>query len=70
MENGNIAERLKKVFENTRGIDKIVLVNTGAQDPNFLYITGFTSGLFEYSYLILEASINMRSPFLSLVLSG
>ncbi len=56
MENGNIAERLKKVFENTRSIDKIVLVNTGTQDPNFLYITGFTSGLFEYSYLVLEAT--------------
>jgi Xaa-Pro aminopeptidase len=56
MENGNVAERLKKVFENAGKIDKIVIVNTGAQDPNFIYITGFTSGLFEYSYLVLEAT--------------
>lgn len=44
--------RLSKIFKNAKGLDKVLLVNTGAVDPNFLYVTGFTSGLFEYSYLI------------------
>ena len=34
-------------------IDSVLIYNTGMQDPNFLYLTGFTSGLFEYSALLL-----------------
>ena len=49
-----LAARIGKVFDACRGVEKILLMNTGAQDPNFVYITGFASGLFEYSYLILE----------------
>ncbi len=50
----NLKERIGKVFKNAAGVEKIVIVNTGIQDPNFLYITGFTSGLFEYSYLVMD----------------
>ncbi len=48
-----LKERLLRVF-NGAGFDKILILNTGSADPNFLYVTGFTSGLFEYSYLILD----------------
>lgn len=55
MEKDSISRRLKRIFDNVEGsVEKIVLVNTGSADPNFLYVTGFTSGLFEYSYLVLE----------------
>ena len=55
MEKGTLAKRSGRIFNNAElGAEKIILVNTGSPDPNFLYVTGFTSGLFEYSYLILE----------------
>ena len=46
--------RIKKIFSFTSKIDIILIMNNDIPDPNFLYLTGFTSGLFEYSYLILE----------------
>ncbi len=46
--------RLEKIFKKSKNLDKILLMNTSYTDPNFLYVTGFTSGLFEYSYLIVE----------------
>ena len=50
----NLSEKLKRVFGFAKGVKKILIVNTGSQDPNFLYITDFTSGLFEGSLLLLE----------------
>lgn len=44
--------RLKRLFSATRGVDVMLLVNTSGGDPNFLYLTGFTSGLFEDSILV------------------
>lgn len=49
-----LRERLARVFRKAKALDKILLLNTGNTDPNFLYLTGFTSGLFEYSYLIVK----------------
>jgi Xaa-Pro dipeptidase len=47
-------ERIDKIFRMCGKVDKVLIMNTSAPDPNFLYVTGFTSGLFEYSCLILE----------------
>src|SRR5271157_2064802 len=44
--------RLEKLFSKLGGVDAIFIANTGIADPNFLYLTGFTSGLFENSVLI------------------
>lgn len=37
-------------------LDVIVIMNTSEQDSNFLYLTGFTSGIFEESILIVRRS--------------
>ena len=42
---------MKKVFDNADA-DVIFVMNTGSEDSNFLYLTGFTSGVFEYNTLI------------------
>ena len=47
-------DRVEKIFRKSKTLDKILLMNTSYTDPNFLYVTGFTSGLFEYSYLVVE----------------
>jgi Xaa-Pro dipeptidase len=44
--------RLEKIFRNLRGVDTIFISNSDIVDPNFLYLTGFTSGLFENSVLM------------------
>lgn len=49
----SVAARLEKVFEGTKA-EVILLANTNLVDSNFLYMTGFTSGLFELSFLILK----------------
>ena len=48
--------RLRVVFarKETAGLDAILLVNTNSEDPNFIYMTDFTSGIFESSMLLLE----------------
>src|SRR5271155_4798480 len=46
--------RLEKIFVNAEKVDKILIVNTDTADPNFFYVTGFTSGVFESTYLVLE----------------
>ncbi len=48
--------RLHKVFDGKNAPDRILLMNTDNSDPNFFYLTGFTSGLFEYSYLVADKS--------------
>jgi Xaa-Pro dipeptidase len=44
-------QRLKRLFKGS-GLDAIVIVNTGSADPNFHYLTQFTSGVFESNMLI------------------
>ena len=50
----NISKKLRKIFKNAEGIDKLLLFNTSMQDPNFKYLTGFTSGLFEDTVTIAD----------------
>jgi len=47
--------RIAKVF-NGANVDAILLSNTKSQDPNFLYLTGFTGGVFEGDLLIAMRS--------------
>ncbi|MEM4097620.1 MAG: Xaa-Pro peptidase family protein [Candidatus Micrarchaeaceae archaeon] len=46
-------KRLKKLFENSK-VDTILLVNGSESSSNFLYMTGFTSGVFEGTHLLLK----------------
>ena len=51
----SVIDRIDKVFRNAK-VDAIVLINTETQDSNFLYLTGFTSGVFEDTILIVTKS--------------
>jgi len=48
-----IEAKLKKIFSGAK-IDLLLIKNGSEQDPNFKYLTGFTSGTFEdnFSYRI------------------
>jgi len=46
--------RLERIFENSReGLDVVVIVNGSHADPNFFYVSGYRSGLFEGNMLFL-----------------
>lgn len=49
-----ITNRYKRLFEKEKSIDTIVIMNTGVQDPNFYYFTGFKSSLFENNMLMVK----------------
>jgi len=46
-----IEAKLRKVFSGAK-IDLLLIKNGSEQDPNFKYLTGFTSGTFEDNFLI------------------
>jgi Xaa-Pro dipeptidase len=52
-EMSNLRERLKKIFKGSDA-ECMLLMNSEAPDSNFLYLTGFTSGVFEDAVLITE----------------
>jgi len=46
--------RLRRIFENAdEDVDVVLIANGGHADPNFFYISGYTSGLFERNLLFL-----------------
>ncbi|MEM3671369.1 MAG: Xaa-Pro peptidase family protein [Thermoprotei archaeon] len=50
--------RWDRLLENVRsdtGADTVMLVNRDRLDPNFFYLTGYTSGLFEGSYAVMHS---------------
>jgi Xaa-Pro dipeptidase len=49
----SIKKRINAVFKNSKA-DAIVLFNTDREDSNFSYLTGFGSGTFEYTPLIIQ----------------
>lgn len=49
-----LKRRVSAIFGHAEKVEKLFIMNTEHSDPNFLYLTGFTSGLFESSYLIVE----------------
>lgn len=46
--------RLRKIFDASKNVDLILIKNNDSVDPNFLYLTGFRSGLFENTYLLAD----------------
>jgi Xaa-Pro dipeptidase len=50
-----VKDKIDKVFSHVRA-DAILLMNTKTEDSNFLYLTGFTSGIFEGTLLIVSKS--------------
>ncbi|MGC8687175.1 MAG: M24 family metallopeptidase [Candidatus Micrarchaeia archaeon] len=48
-----IIDRISRVFANVSA-DTLIIFNTGTVDSNFLYFTGFTSGVFEDTLLIVK----------------
>jgi Xaa-Pro dipeptidase len=49
-----LREKLDRIFESCRGIDRIILVNSSEKDPNFTYLTGFRGGIFEGDILMAD----------------
>ena len=50
------SDRLSRIFENTSDkLDVVAIVNGEHADPNFFYISGYRSGLFERNMLFLFA---------------
>jgi Xaa-Pro dipeptidase len=43
-----------RILDLCKEVDLALIMNTSSVDPNFLYVTGFSSGLFEYSFLIVK----------------
>ena len=48
----SVRARMHRLFQESKA-DVILIANTKSADSNFLYMTGFTSGLFEGAYLII-----------------
>ena len=48
--------RANKVISKAKGIDAILLINTDTRDPNFTYLTGFKSGVYEGDMLLATKS--------------
>ena len=46
--------KIKRIFSSTKGVDCIIIANSNSMDPNFRYLTNFSSGLFEGSFLIVS----------------
>ncbi|MDE1823465.1 MAG: aminopeptidase P family protein [Candidatus Micrarchaeota archaeon] len=42
------------MLSNCKGASRMLIINTGIRDPNFTYMTGFASGLFEGNSLIIS----------------
>ncbi len=50
---GSLLGKISSVFRNA-DVDAIVLANTMSRNSNFLYLTGFTSGIFESTFLVVD----------------
>ena len=48
------SSKIKRIFSSTKGVDCIIIANSNSMDPNFRYLTNFSSGLFEGSFLIIS----------------
>lgn len=84
MQKSPIKGKLKKIFAKAKGVDTIAIVNTSSPDPNFLYITGYTSGVFEYDLLLLtregvyhvtsvleyDTAMQQKHPEIEIILRG
>jgi Xaa-Pro dipeptidase len=79
-----LPKRFERIFQSMdEEVDAVLIANRDRIDPNFFYLTGYTSGLFERSYAVLhrdlgvevltsplEADIAKRGPHRVLVQRG
>jgi Xaa-Pro dipeptidase len=49
----NVLDRVGRVFKNVDA-DVLLVANTNTTDPNFVYLTGFPSGSFEGTFIIVK----------------
>ncbi|MGI0141421.1 MAG: M24 family metallopeptidase [Candidatus Micrarchaeales archaeon] len=49
----SIKNKVAKIFAKAKNVDCLILANTSEQDPNFIYLTGYTSGVFEGDLLVV-----------------
>ena len=49
-----VSSKIKRIFSSTKGVERIIIANSNSMDPNFRYLTNFSSGLFEGSFLIVS----------------
>ena len=54
MKGNQVSQKLKRIFTSLKGAQTILLLNTNYRDPNFLYVTGFKSGIFEMTFTIIN----------------
>ncbi len=54
MDPKDLKTKLAREFATAKGIDGILLLNTGFKDANFVYLTDFRGGLYEDSFLFVE----------------
>ena len=55
MPDTNLRYRLGRIFKNAN-FEKLLIINTDSMDSNFLYLSGFTQGIFEQSMIIADTS--------------
>lgn len=48
------SSKIKRILSGAKEIDCILIANSNSMDPNFRYLTNFSSGLFEGSFLIVS----------------
>lgn len=53
MKAASLKNKTRKIFANANAANVILIANTNYQDPNFLYLTDISSGLFEGSLILL-----------------
>lgn len=51
-----LENKLMRIFDCCKNVEKVVIVNSSQRDPNFTHLTGFKSGLYEGNVLVASRS--------------
>lgn len=64
MTKSSIKKRIKKIFENAKGVETILIANKMTSDPNFLYLTQYTDSIFDSDLLVFTKTLayHIASP--------
>ncbi len=57
MDPASLRRKTERIFGTATSVDRVLLLNTSNQDPNFIYMTDFDGGLFEDSFLVIEKGV-------------
>ena len=68
--NGRILKKRIASLFRFAGVEAILVVNTGAEDPNFIYMTDLAGGLFEGNLLLVtrKGVTLFTSPLLAAIM--